>query len=102
MTESRGVVVVLGRRDYIAKALGESVMRAGFEAILCHGDSEAMRYVKSHKAQVLLLSGGIEPNSRILLRHFLRESCPETKLLEHFGGPATLASELEQIVPIGL
>jgi len=93
--EKRRSVVILGRRDYILQALGDIVKKQDCDVHLCNSDSEAMRMMKSTQANVLLLSGGVEPNSRIALKTFIAEKCPQSQVMEHFGGPATLVEELK-------
>lgn len=92
--DKTGKVAILGRRDYIIHALGDIVKKQGYDVLLCTADSEAMRAMKSSQVNVLLLSGGVEPNSRIALKQFIEDKCPQIKLIEHFGGPATLVDEL--------
>lgn len=98
MEEMRSIprVLVLGRRDYIVEALMKVVKSEGFEVKGCMEDQEVMRMVSKGKVDLLLISGGVEPNSRIMLKTFLGKTYPDIKVLEHFGGPATLPADLRQ------
>lgn len=94
-------VLVLGRRDYIVDALMNVVSREGFEVKGCMEDQDVMRLASKGKFDLLLISGGVEPNSRIMLKTFLSKTYPDIKVLEHFGGPATLPADLHRSFELG-
>lgn len=93
-------VLVVGRRDYVLETLGGLLSRAGYSVLTEMEDEHVIKTLKSKSPDVLLIGGGVEPNSRLGFRRFIVSQMPLVKIVEHFGGPATLVSEVNQAVGI--
>lgn len=93
-------VLVVGRRDYVLETLGGLLTRAGYVVLTAMEDEQVIKLLKSKTPDVLLIGGGVEPNSRLGFRRFVVSQLPLVKIVEHFGGPATLVSEVNQALGI--
>lgn len=88
-------VLVVGRRDYIIDNVRKILAPKGFEVFAAMNDNDVFDTLKSKSIDVLFLGGSVEPNSKRDFAEFIEEHCPNTKMIEHFGGPATILSEVQ-------
>lgn len=93
-------VLVVARRDYVIETLGGLLTRSGYSVLTAMEDERVIKLLKSKSPDVLLIGGGVEPNSRLGFRRFIVSQMPLVKIVEHFGGPATLVSEVDQAIGI--
>jgi hypothetical protein len=91
-------VLIVGRRDYVLQTFSDIVRKAGFTPLTLSTDEEVFKALRAKTYSVLLLGGGVEPNSRIAFREYVIQNRPQVKIIEHFGGPATLLDELRSAV----
>ena len=94
------VVLVVGRRDYVLETLGGLLERAGYSVVTAMEDNQVIKQLKMVKPDLLIIGGGVEPNSRLVFRRFVVSQMPSTKIVEHYGGPATLVSEVNQALGV--
>ncbi len=88
-------VLVIGRKDYIVQTYSDIAQKEGYKVIVAYTDEEVYRALKSKSVNILLVSGGVEPNSKIAFREFIIQNGLSIRVVEHFGGPATLPNELQ-------
>ena len=93
-------VLVVARRDYVLETLGGLLTRSGYSVLTARDDEQVIKLLKSNSPDVLLIAGGVEPNSRLGFRRFIVSQMPLVKIVEHFGGPATLVSEVDQAIGV--
>ena len=87
-------VLVFGKHDYIVKNVSTQLEKAEFK---CSGSvvlTQALEYIKSNQPHLVVIGGGVDPHDRIKIAVEIKASSPETKLVEHFGGPATVLEEV--------
>ena len=94
------IVLVVGRRDYVLETLSGLLERAGYSVLTAMEDDQVIEKLKSAQPDLLLIGGGVEPNSRLGFRRFVVSQMPDVKIVEHFGGPATLVSEVNQALGV--
>jgi DNA-binding NtrC family response regulator len=93
-------VLVVARRDYVLETVGGVLMRSGYSVLTAMDDEQVIKLLKLNLPDVLLIGGGVEPNSRLAFRRFIVSQMPQVKIVEHFGGPATLVSEVGQAIGV--
>jgi hypothetical protein len=88
-------VVVIGKHSYILENIIGILKREGLEpnGMLDDVDELAQKVLKM-SFEVLLLGGGIDPHVRGSLISAVQLAKPECHIVEHFGGPATIISEI--------
>lgn len=86
--------LVFGKHEYIVSNVKSQLERAEFK---CSGSvvlSQALEYLKASHPQLIVIGGGVDPHDRIKIQKFIRECSLTTRIVEHFGGPATVLSEV--------
>lgn len=87
-------VLVFGKHDYIVKNVSTQLEKAEFK---CSGSvvlAQALDYIKTNQPQIVVIGGGVDPHDRIKIAAAIKSFSPETKMVEHFGGPATVLEEV--------
>lgn len=88
-------VLVFGKHDYIVKNVSTQLEKAEFK---CAGSvvlAEALVYIKANQPHLVVIGGGVDPHDRIKVAEAIKLFSPETKIVEHFGGPATVLNEVQ-------
>ena len=57
-------------------------------------DKDALRELATGKYQVLIIGAGIETATRTTLRKFLSAQKIATRIIEHYGNPASLPEDI--------
>jgi TPP-dependent trihydroxycyclohexane-1,2-dione (THcHDO) dehydratase len=86
--------LVFGKHDYIVSNVKSQLERAEFK---CSGSvvlSQALEYLKANHPQLIVIGGGVDPHDRIKIQKSILEWSLTTRIVEHFGGPATVLSEV--------
>jgi DNA-binding NarL/FixJ family response regulator len=87
-------VLVFAKHDYVVSNANVILSKGGFAA---HGYTnlmEATDYIRTGEVDVVLIMGGVDPHDKISLTRGLAEFAPQAKVVDHFGGPATLLHEV--------
>jgi hypothetical protein len=42
----------------------------------------------------VLIGGGVDPHDRLKIQELVKADVPHVKVIEHFGGPATILNEI--------
>lgn len=88
-------VLVFGKHDYIVKNVSTQLEKAEFK---CSGSVvllQALDYIKTNQPQLVVIGGGVDPHDRIKIAAAINTSSPETRMVEHFGGPATVLKDVQ-------
>jgi DNA-binding NtrC family response regulator len=88
-------VVVVGKHDYILENTQRILREAGFSTSGSTEVSIVLRELESATPAVLLIGGGVHPNDRLALLAFAHTRKASMKVVEHFGGPATIVPEVK-------
>lgn len=59
-------------------------------------DEDALRELATGKYSVLIIGAGIASPSRTMLRKFLSTQKLSTRIIEHYGNPASLPADIRQ------
>ncbi len=87
-------VLVFGKHDYIVNNTQTILSKGGYE-VVCFVDRENARmYLTANPCDMIFFVGGVDPHDRLFLKGVIDESAPHVKLLDHFGGPATILQEV--------
>lgn len=93
--ENKKKILVFGKHEYILENVEGILQRAGFET---HGFlevEEASSYVNMNAIDAVLIGGGVDPHDRMAIKELIAQKFPTIAVVEHFGGPATIVSELK-------
>ncbi|MBL7944080.1 MAG: hypothetical protein JNM00_15020 [Flavobacteriales bacterium] len=91
-------ILVLGRHQYLLENVQKILHSAGYESSGFLEREEAEEFLRMNHVDVLLVGGGVEPHERQGLIAFVRTEFPAIKVVEHFGGPATILPEIKSIL----
>ncbi len=84
-------ILVIGRHTQIMQTVLKLINEMDdYHAIGCLTDQEAMDFLKVNSIDLLLIGGGVESKSELMLRNFVKENFPSTKVIQHFGGGSGL------------
>ncbi len=86
--------LIFGKHEYIVSNVKSHLERVEFT---CAGSvvlSEALAYLKDNNPQLLVIGGGVDPHDRIKIQNSIKAWSLKTRIVEHFGGPATVVSEV--------
>ncbi|MFM1932658.1 MAG: hypothetical protein RL226_1961 [Bacteroidota bacterium] len=93
-------ILVIGKHDYILEKV-ESVLREqGYETFGTLEDETVLKQLRVGDYDALLIGGGVAPNSRLSFIELIQSTKPHMRVIEHFGGPATLVHEVKAVLPI--
>jgi hypothetical protein len=90
-------IVVFGKHDYIIKNTQSTLEKAGYTVKGFTEVEMARMYLETNPCDLLFMVGAVDPHDRITLKDVLDRQHPTAKLLDHFGGPATILSEVESV-----
>jgi hypothetical protein len=91
-------VLVFGKHEYIVSNVKTQLEKAEFK---CSGSvvlTEALEYLKANNPQLLVIGGGVDPHDRIKIQDYIKAGAMSTKIVEHFGGPATVLLEVREVL----
>jgi TPP-dependent trihydroxycyclohexane-1,2-dione (THcHDO) dehydratase len=88
--------LVFGKHDYIVNNVKAQLEKAEFK---CSGSvvlSQALEYLKASQPQLIVIGGGVNPHDRIKIQNSIKDWSLSTRIVEHFGGPATVLNEVRE------
>jgi len=88
-------VVVYGKHDYIVKNIQDLIEKSDYNAVGFIVLAEALDYLRMSPFDAVLLGGGVDPHDKIQIQQLVESDFKHAKVIEHFGGPATVISELK-------
>lgn len=88
-------IVVFGKHDYILKNVEDLLVKADFTTSGFTVLAEALDYIKMNPLDAVLIGGGVDPHDRMEIQKLISTDFPHVKMIEHFGGPATIITEVK-------
>ena len=86
--------LVFGKHEYIVTNVKAQLEKAEFK---CSGSvvlDHALEYLKTNHPQLIVIGGGVDPHDRIKIQSSIKSWSLTTRIVEHFGGPATVLNEV--------
>jgi hypothetical protein len=87
-------VLVFGKHDYIVSNVKAQLEKAEF---ICSGSvvlAQALAFIENSQPQLVVMGGGVDPHDRIKIQNSIKAWSLNTRIVEHFGGPATVLAEV--------
>ncbi|MFZ4784745.1 MAG: hypothetical protein ACOYLH_04650 [Flavobacteriales bacterium] len=88
-------ILVFGKHDYIVENAQNLLNKGGYSTAGFIVVAEAIEYLKNNSVDAVFIGGGIDPHDRIAIKAIIDTEKTHVKLVDHFGGPATILSEVE-------
>ncbi len=87
-------IVVYGKYDYIVDNIRSLIEKADYTASGFSVFAETMDYLRMNAFDAVVIGGGVDPHDRIEIQKLIDADFKHAKLIEHYGGPATVITEL--------
>lgn len=94
------LVLVLGKHEYIVENAERLLKAAGFETVGYVSLEDTIAYLRANAVDGTLIGGGVDPHDRLALINLIKEEFPAVKVIEHFGGPATIVPEVQKAMSV--
>lgn len=88
-------LVIFGKHDYIVENAEKLLTKGGYVTKGFTQATEAMEYIKMNQIDGLFVGGGVDPHDRLSIKALIDADYPSIRIIDHFGGPATILSEVE-------
>ncbi len=88
--------VIYGKHDYIVRNVQTLLERADYSSEGFINLPEILDYIKMNPLDAIIIGGGVDPHDRIKVQELIKSDFPHVKMVEHYGGPATIIPELKQ------
>jgi hypothetical protein len=93
-------IVVYGKHEYILKNVQDLLTKAEFTSAGFTVLPEALDYMKMNPLDAVLIGGGVDPHDKMEIQKLVKTDLPHVKIIEHFGGPATIIPEVKSALGI--
>jgi hypothetical protein len=87
-------ILVFAKHDYVASNATQLLEKGGFAPQGFVHLIEASDFIRSGAVDLVLIMGGVDPHVKMSLIQDLKEHSSQAKVVEHFGGPATILHEV--------
>jgi hypothetical protein len=87
-------VVVYGKHDYILNNVQNLINKADMTSSGFTSLEETLDYMRMNPLDAVLIGGGVDPHDRTKIKEVVKTDVPHVKVIEHYGGPATILSEI--------
>ena len=87
-------VLVFGKHDYIVSNVKAQLEKAEF---ICSGSvvlAQALQFIENNHPQLVVMGGGVDPHDRIKIQNSIKAWSLNTRIVDHFGGPATVLADV--------
>lgn len=91
-------IVIFGKHDYILRNVQSLLDKADFTSEGFVLLPEILDYIKMNPLDAVLIGGGVDPHDRLKVQELIKKEFPHVKVVEHYGGPATIIPELNQVL----
>ena len=88
-------IVVFGKHDYIVENSQNLLNKGGYTTSGFVEVAGAIEFLKSQPVDAVFMGGGVDPHDRIAIKAVIDADFPHVKIIDHFGGPATILTEAE-------
>lgn len=93
--QNQKLIVVFGKHDYIVKNAQNLLSNGGYSVVGFVELELARMYLSANPCDMLFFAGSVDPHDRIALSEAAQMDKPEIKIHDHFGGPATILTEVQ-------
>lgn len=91
-------VIVYGKHDYIVKNVLDLLVKAEYSADGYVSLEETLDHIRMRSFDAVLIGGGVDPHDRIQVKNLVGSDFKHAKVIEHYGGPATILSEIRSAI----
>ncbi len=88
-------IVVYGKHDYIVKNVLDLLARAEYNAMGYTRLEEVLDHIRMTSFDLVLIGGGVDPLDRQQIKDLVSNEFKHAKVIEHYGGPATIITEVK-------
>ena len=97
--EKAKLVLIVGKHGYIVENVQRIVKGLGYDTVIMLEEYEDLiRRMLKYDYDLLIVVGSVEPHLSEDIVKSSKESKPNAKILVHHGGPATIPSEIKEIL----
>jgi hypothetical protein len=93
-------IVVYGKHDYILTNVQNLINKADMTSIGFTLLGETLDYIRMNPLDAVLIGGGVDPHDRMKISELVKAEVPHIKVIEHFGGPATILPEIKSALGV--
>lgn len=93
-------IVVYGKHDYILTNVQNLLSKEDFTSAGFTLLAEALDYIRMNPLDAILIGGGVDPHDRIEIQKLVLGGFQHVKVIEHFGGPATIIPEVKRALGV--
>jgi hypothetical protein len=86
-------IVVFGKHDYIVENAQNLLNKGGYTTSGFVEVAGAIEFLKSQPVDAVFMGGGVDPHDRIAIKAVIDADFQHVKIIDHFGGPATILTE---------
>lgn len=91
-------LLVFGKHDYIVENAVNMLTKNNYQATGFTVVDEAIQYLNTNALDAIFIGGGVDPHDRLAIKNLVDSQFPHIKMIDHFGGPATILAEVEQAI----
>ncbi len=91
-------IVVYGKHEYILINVQNLIDKADMTSIGFTVLEETLDYIRMNPLDAVLIGGGVDPHDRQKILETAKADLPHVKVIEHFGGPATILKEIRAAI----
>jgi DNA-binding NtrC family response regulator len=91
-------ILLFGKHQYIIDNAASILAKGGYQT---HGFvtvDTAVEHLQANAVDAVFIGGAVDPHDRLAIKGMLDEQFPHVKLIDHFGGPATILSEVQSVL----
>lgn len=93
-------VLVVGKHEYVLEKVEGILNGKGYHTLGSVEYDEVLKLLRDSEIDLLFIGGGIPPQERIGYLEFVQSQKPDIRVVEHFGGPATILTEVAEALSI--
>jgi hypothetical protein len=87
-------ILVYGKHEYILKNAQNLINNSDMTSTGFTSLGEMLDYIRMNPLDAVLIGGGVDPHDRLKIQELVKADVPHVKVIEHFGGPATILNEI--------
>ena len=97
-TSAQKSLVVFGKHDYIVENAVNMLTKNGYQATGFTGVDEVIQHLSTSTLDAIFIGGGVDPHDRLAIKNIVDTQHGHIKMIDHFGGPATILAEVAQAI----
>jgi hypothetical protein len=91
-------LLVFGKHDYIVENAVNMLTKNGYQATGFTAVDEVIQHLNTNTLDGIFIGGGVDPHDRLAIKNLVDSQFSHIKMIDHFGGPATILAEVEQAI----